>query len=193
MHLYLARHGETDLNIDERYQGRSNAPLNARGQAQAAALAAALPAGIHHIVASPLLRARQTAGVVAERHGLSVTLMDDLAERDFGAFDGLTLAEVQARYPALWAAGVATAWDLPPPGGETTRAVVQRVAACLAELQARHAGQTVLLVVHGFVIRALRYLLDGLTEAEFFDAPKLGNGEFIVRRLPAVQKPAPER
>jgi len=59
--------------------------------------------------------------------------------------------------------------------------VVQRVSTCLDELHARYADETVLLVVHGFVIRALRYRLDGLEEAEFFDAPRLGNAEFLVR------------
>jgi broad specificity phosphatase PhoE len=185
MKLYLARHGETDLNIDERYQGISDAPLNARGLAQARALAEALPQGITHIVASPLRRALQTAQAVAVARGLPVTTMAGLREKDFGAFDGLTPTEVATRHPALWQGGVLTSWDQPPPGGETTRAVVQRVSLCLAEVRATHAADAaVLLVVHGFVVRALRYLLDGLEEAEFFVADRIGNAEFLVRDVP---------
>jgi broad specificity phosphatase PhoE len=186
MKLYLARHGETDLNIDERYQGISDAPLNARGLAQARALAEALPQGITHIVASPLRRALQTAQAVAAARGLPVTTMAGLREKDFGAFDGLTPTEVATRHPALWHGGVLTSWDQPPPGGETTRAVVQRVSLCLAEVRATHAYAAVLLVVHGFVVRALRYLLDGLDKAEFFVADRIGNAEFVVREVPGA-------
>ena len=102
MKLYLARHGETDLNIDDRYQGSSDAPLNARGRAQADALAAALPHDITRIVASPLQRALQTAQAVGSARGLAVHTMTGLREKDFGVFDGLTPAEVAERYPALW-------------------------------------------------------------------------------------------
>ncbi|ACB35934.1 Phosphoglycerate mutase [Leptothrix cholodnii SP-6] len=184
MKLYLARHGETDLNIDDRYQGRSNALLNERGLAQAEALAAALPPDITHIVASPLLRALHTAQAVGRARGLPVRTMAGLREKHFGRFDGLTPDEVAARFPVLWHGGVLTSWDQPPPGGETTRAVVQRVSLCLDELRAVHAGDTVLLVVHGFVVRALRHLIDGLDESEFFIAPRIGNAEFLVRELP---------
>lgn len=191
MKLYLARHGETDLNIDEHYQGSSNLPLNAAGMTQARRLAQALPGDITHIVSSPQQRALQTALTVAQARGLKVAVMHELRERDFGEFEGLTLAEVAQRYPALWQAGVITAWDTPPPGGETTRQVVQRVSAALADLQSRHGEHEVLLLcVHGFVIRALRYLVEGLAESEFFNAPRLGNAEFLVRQWPA-QPPAP--
>jgi broad specificity phosphatase PhoE len=183
MKLYLARHGETDLNIDDRYQGSSNAPLNHAGMTQARRLAQALPAGIQHIVASPQQRALQTALTVAQARGLKVAVAPDLRERDFGAFEGLTQAEVAARYPALAPTGMLTEWDVPPTGGETTRQVVMRVSGVLRDLQAQHADQVVLLCVHGFIIRALRYLLDDLSETEFFDAPRLGNAEFIVRNL----------
>ena len=183
MKLYLARHGETDLNIDDRYQGISDAPLNARGIEQARALAASLPLDVMRIVSSPLQRALQTARAVGTARGLAVQTMDGLREKDFGAFDGLSPAEVAARYPVLWQGGVLSSWDAAPPGGETTRAVVLRVSACLDELHARLADETVLLVVHGFVIRALRYLIDGLVESEFFDAPRLGNAEFLLREF----------
>jgi broad specificity phosphatase PhoE len=179
--LYLARHGETDLNIDDRYQGVSDAPLNARGRIQAETLAAALPYDVIHIVASPLQRALHTAQAVGHARGLAVQVMAGLREKDFGAFDGLTPTEVAERFPALWRSGVITSWDQRPPGGETTREVVQRVSDCLHELHDRHRDGTVLLVVHGFVVRALRYLLDGLAEPEFFIAPRIGNAEFLVR------------
>jgi broad specificity phosphatase PhoE len=182
MKLYLARHGETDLNVDDRYQGMSDAPLNARGRVQAETLAAALPHDVTRIVASPLRRALHTAQAVGSARGLAVQVMAKLREKNFGDFDGLTPAEVAQRFPALWQGGVLTSWDQPTPGGETTREVVHRVAVGLHELHDQYRDETVLVVVHGFVVRALRFLLDGLSEAEFFVTPRIGNAEFLVRK-----------
>lgn len=181
--LLLARHGETDLNTDDRWQGRIDAPLNAAGQAQAQRLANELPEGIQAIVASPMQRARQTAEPAAARLGLPVAFDADFRERDFGVFDGLTEAEAKLHFPELAARNAAYRWDLEPPGAEPTRAVVERVARGLQRLRERHAGQTVLLVSHGFVVRCLRHLIDDVPEAEFFTAARIANGAFVTRRI----------
>jgi len=181
--LLLARHGQTDLNIDERWQGRLDWPLNATGQAQAAALAQALPPGIEVLIASPQRRARETAEAVAAAQGLDVQLDDAFRERDFGIFEGLTSEEARVQHPAWWAANAAYRWDLCPPGADPTRAVVDRVAAGLATLRQRHAGRTVLLVSHCFVVRCLRYLIDGVPDAAFFEAARIPNGGVIRRRV----------
>jgi broad specificity phosphatase PhoE len=181
--LLMARHGQTDLNIDERWQGRLDPPLNATGRAQARALALALPGGIDVLVVSPQLRARQTAAPVAEALGLPLQLQADFRERDFGIFEGLSLAEALQQHPALVERNAAYRWDDQPPGAEATRAVVDRVARGLALLRHRHDGQTVLLVSHGFVVRCLRYLIDGLSEDAFFAAERIPNGAFLQRHL----------
>ncbi len=181
--LLLARHGETDLNTEERWQGRIDAPLNPAGLAQGQRLALDLPEGIHAIVASPLLRARQTAAPAVQRLGLPLRLDADFRERDFGVFDGLTEAEAAQRYPELAARNAAYRWDEEPTGAESTRAVVARVERGLQRLREEHDGQTVLLVSHGFVVRCLRYLIDGLSEAEFFAAARISNGSYLTRQL----------
>ena len=181
--LLLARHGQTDLNTEDRWQGRIDAPLNAAGHAQALRLADELPAGIDAIVASPMQRARQTAEPVARRRGLPVAFDADFRERDFGVFDGLTEAEAAARFPELAARNAAYRWDLEPPGAEPTRDVVERVARGLRRLRDQHDGQTVLLVSHGFVVRCLRHLIDGVPEADFFAAARIANGAFLTRQL----------
>jgi broad specificity phosphatase PhoE len=185
MELLLARHGQTDLNVDERWQGRLDLPLNATGRAQADALAAALPPGIEVIVASPQLRARQTAEVVAAARGLEIEFDALFRERDFGAFEGLTSEEARVQHPALWAANAAYRWDLQPLGAESTQEVVDRVAVGLQALKSRHAGRCVLLVSHGFVVRCLRYLIDRLPPQDFFAAERIPNGGFIRRSRPA--------
>ena len=182
--LLMARHGQTDLNIDERWQGRIDAPLNATGFAQAEQLARALPGGIQALVVSPMLRARQTAEPVARALGLAPTLDADFRERDFGIFEGLTADDALQQFPELAARNVAYRWDEAPPGAEPTRAVVERVARGLQRLCEAHDGQTVLLVSHGFVVRCLRHLIDGVSEAEFFAVERIANGSFLTRALP---------
>lgn len=182
--LLMARHGQTDLNIDERWQGRLDMPLNATGVAQAEQLALSLPGGIDALVVSPMLRARQTAEPVVRALGLVPRLDADFRERDFGIFEGLTADDAARQYPELAARNVAYRWDEAPPGAEPTRAVVERVARGLQRLREAHDGQTVLLVSHGFVVRCLRHLIDGVSEEGFFDVERIANGSFFTRALP---------
>lgn len=184
MILYVARHGETDLNIDDRYQGISDPPLNERGLLQAAELAARLPAGIVHVVCSPQQRAFQTASAITESRRLPLEAMSHFRERNFGIFEGLTPAEAREQHPKLWAEGVVRQWNGAPPGGETTREVVRRTANGLRILRRAHRDEAVLLVTHGFVVRALRYLLTDIKQGEFFELPKIGNGDFLTFILP---------
>lgn len=183
MILYIARHGETDLNIDDRYQGISDPPLNQRGVQQAVALAASLPAGIVRLICSPQQRAVQTASAVAEARRLPLETMSHFRERDFGIFDGLTPLEAAERYPDLWAQGIVSQWNNAPPGGETTRDVVRRTAAGLRILRRAYKDEAVTLVTHGFVVRAVRYLLTDTSQDEFFVLPKIGNGQFLAFAL----------
>ncbi|WP_415504385.1 histidine phosphatase family protein, partial [Actinomyces slackii] len=100
MELVLWRHGQTDANLHQRIQGRSNIPLNATGVAQAQAVAPALAAlEPHRIVCSPLKRALQTAEVLGERCGLAVTVEEGLVERSFGAWEGKDRQEIAAGWP----------------------------------------------------------------------------------------------
>lgn len=177
IHLYLARHGETDLNVQMRYQGATDMPLNELGWTQAQTLAQRLPADISRIVASPLLRAQQTASLVSQARGLPVLTMSEFRERNFGVFEGLTHEEAQARHPELYARKVAMLWDDAPPGGETIREVVARVQAGLQRLEAEHGGESVLLVAHGFIARAVRYLVKRWPEHDFYLEPMMGNAE----------------
>jgi broad specificity phosphatase PhoE len=182
--LLMARHGQTDLNIDERWQGRLDMPLNATGVAQAEQLVLSLPGGINALVVSPMLRARQTAEPVTRALGLVPRLDADFRERDFGIFEGLTDDDAVRQYPELAARNVAYRWDEAPPGAEPTRAVVERVARGLQRLREAHDGQTVLLVSHGFVVRCLRHLIDGVSDEGFFDVERIANGSFLTRALP---------
>src|SRR5271165_1619669 len=115
----LLRHGQTALSAERRFAGRGDVPLTDTGRQQAAAAGSALAArDVDLIITSPLRRARHTAEAVAERTGAGLTVDDGLAETDFGAWEGLSFAEVGAQYPAELAAWLADA-DVAPPGGES--------------------------------------------------------------------------
>jgi alpha-ribazole phosphatase len=151
----LLRHGQTPMSVEKRYAGRSDVPLTEAGVAQAAAAAKRLAtAGLDAIVSSPLQRAVRTAEEVAAVTGLPVAADDGFRETDFGAWEGLTFAEVRERWPSemtAWLADPAVA----PPGGESFAAVSERVTAALARVLADRAGQRVLVVSHVTPIKTL--------------------------------------
>jgi ribonuclease H / adenosylcobalamin/alpha-ribazole phosphatase len=152
----LLRHGETSLSAERRFAGRGDIPLTATGLRQAAEAANRLAArgGIDLIVTSPLRRARQTAEAVARATGAPLQPEDDLAETDFGAWEGLTFAEASARWPDEVSAWLASA-DVAPPGGESFAAVSLRVTAAVDRLLDAHRFGTLLLVSHVTPIKTL--------------------------------------
>jgi broad specificity phosphatase PhoE len=161
--LHLVRHGETALAGSGVIAGRLDAPLSARGEAQARA-AAALLAGrpLAAVVASPLWRARATALPIAAAHGLAVELEPDLRELDFGAAEGLTFQELERRDPATAAAWVARPHEVVFPGGEGLRDVAARALRAARAVLRRHGGREVAIVSHAGPIRALLGLARGL-------------------------------
>ena len=151
----LLRHGQTPMSVQKRYAGRSDVPLTETGVLQAAAAAKRLAsAGIGVIVTSPLLRATRTAQEVAEVTGAPVVTDEGFRETDFGAWEGLTFAEVRQRWPAevtTWLADPAVA----PPGGESLAEVSARVTEALHRVLGSREQQTILIVSHVTPIKTL--------------------------------------
>jgi ribonuclease H / adenosylcobalamin/alpha-ribazole phosphatase len=151
----LLRHGQTPMSVQKRYAGRTDAPLTEVGVQQAAAAAKRLAsADLGVIVASPLLRTVQTAQAVAAVTGAAVVTDDGFRETDFGAWEGLTFAEVRERWPAEISAWLADP-EVAPPSGESFTDVSARVTAALGRVLAARAGQTVLIVSHVTPIKML--------------------------------------
>jgi ribonuclease H / adenosylcobalamin/alpha-ribazole phosphatase len=151
----LLRHGETPLSVDKRFSGRGDAALTDRGVAQAEAAARRLAAvKVDAVVSSPLRRARQTAGIVAEALGLEVELDDGLAESDFGEWEGLSFAEVSERDPGALAAWLGDP-RIAPPGGESMESTGIRVKAARERMMAAHPDATVVAVSHVTPIKLL--------------------------------------
>jgi broad specificity phosphatase PhoE len=160
--LYFVRHGETDFNVAQRLQGRSQTVLNARGRQQARDCAGVLgdlvereqqrPADYAY-VASPLLRARESMELMRAALGLDAGAYatdDRLVEISYGEWEGSTLPEIEARDPGVLQRRARDKWDFAPPGGESYRDVAARVGAWYGTVT-----RDTVVVAHGGVARAL--------------------------------------
>ncbi|WP_406505484.1 bifunctional RNase H/acid phosphatase [Streptomyces sp. NBC_01602] len=168
----LLRHGETALTPEKRFSGSggSDPELSAAGRHQAERVAESLAARgtIQEIISSPLRRCRETAATVGARLGLPVQIEDGLRETDFGAWEGLTFAEVRERYGPDLDAWLASTRTPPTGGGESFAEVARRVSATRDRLTTRHAGRTVLLVTHVTPIKTLARLALGAPPESLF-------------------------
>ena len=155
--ILLVRHGQTAWNVTERFRGREDLPLNEAGLAQAERTAERIardwnPAAVY---SGPLSRAMQTAQAIGFRCGLTVQLHADLIDIDYGRWQGLTPEEAARRFPRRarrWFLG--SRWARPP-RGESLGAVVRRCLQAVRGIASRHPDQTVVLVGHTVVNRAL--------------------------------------
>jgi broad specificity phosphatase PhoE len=151
--VYLARHGQTAYNREGRFQGQQEIPLDDAGRAQAAELAErAAGYGFRALWCSPLLRARETADIVAAHIGLVAKGDARLMETDAGDWTDRSFAEVIAEAPEAFAAFANADAGFAFPGGESFAQQEVRVSAALDDVE---AGELPALVVcHGMVIRA---------------------------------------
>jgi probable phosphoglycerate mutase len=187
--LYFIRHGETDFNVAQRLQGRSQTTLNARGRTQAREYAGILrdlferdrhQPSDYAYVSSPLLRARETMELLRSELGLEAKaydIDDRLAEISYGEWEGFTLAEIQARDPGVLQRREQDKWDFVPPGGESYREVADRVAAWYATVT-----RDTVIAAHGGVARALMANFHILPEEEATHADVLHGVVYVFDR-----------
>lgn len=154
--VFAIRHGETDWNVDTRIQGQLDIGLNDTGRWQARRMARALAGErFDAIYASDLERAFHTALALSGETGVEVQPEMGLRERHFGAFQGLTWAEIEQGHPEESRRWRSRDTSFGPDGGETLQAFYDRVVATAERLAARHPGQTIALVAHGGVMDCL--------------------------------------
>lgn len=176
MHLYLVRHGESTYNAEGRIQGQEDAPLSERGRWQAEQIGRRL-AGVtfEAAYASDLSRAADTARAIVAHHPELRLVHDEvLREIGFGIFQGLTVPEIQAKYPGEYERWNRTGHDASlgsfiraytPPGAESTDELHARAGRALAWLREREHTGAVLVVSHGGLLRSLVAHALGLDEA----------------------------
>ncbi|MEE8042418.1 MAG: histidine phosphatase family protein [Pseudomonadales bacterium] len=155
LELFLIRHGETEWNRENRMQGWLDSELTGRGRAQARTSAKVLAEfDIHRLFSSPLGRARKTAEVIGKHAELQVEVDKRLAERHMGDLAGLTLEEIQVRFPEEWEERISNRFNYRPPGGESLTDMATRVAPFLEALGALE-GHSIAIVSHGVMGRVI--------------------------------------
>jgi probable phosphoglycerate mutase len=173
--MVLWRHGQTRWNLEGRFQGQTDIPLDEVGEAQAeraARLLAALRPDA--IVSSDLGRAMATAAPLARLTGLTVTSDKDLRERHGGAWEGLSDTEIRERYPAEHAQWL-------PPGGESSAVLADRTGSALERIAEGLApGSLVVVASHGAAIRLGVARLLGLPEDHWGAIGPLANCAWSV-------------
>lgn len=160
--FYIFRHGQTDYNLEKRWQGCGiDTELNPNGEKQAEALIPRLEdKGIEVIYSSALKRAMKTAEIVADALGVEVKIIKDLREGSFGVAEGLTKPEVADKYATVfnrWYDDEIDDWDIAFPEGETKRQIQQRMLQVLEHLL-KTKENIIGIVSHG---SSIRYLLLG--------------------------------
>jgi probable phosphoglycerate mutase len=177
--IIALRHGETAYNAENRLQGQLDIALNARGREQARSIGRSLEARIgaeiarldaaNAFFASPLARARETMDIVREAMGFEVgryKLDARLKELSFGAWEGMTWRDIEARDPKGVKARNTDKWSFTPTGGESYARLAERLRPWLDGL----TGDA-FVVSHGGVARALMTLVAGVAPAKAAEAP----------------------
>ena len=170
--LLIVRHGETEWNAEGRIQGHTDIGLSEKGAEQARSLGQRLAdRQIDVAYSSDLKRTSETAKLALGGRDITLNETPRLREYNKGIFEGMTLSEIQEKFPAEYPKYLEKDLSYAPEGGETTRDVSTRMASIFAEIKANHLDETVLVVSHGGVLRAAMVSLLGM--------PLEGNWSFV--------------
>ncbi len=159
--LIMIRHGETEWNLQHRYQGHTDIPLNEQGRKQARAIAAYMKKSesIEAVYSSDLMRCRETAGIVAAEFALTVKVEPALRELMFGSWEGLKYEDLYETYADDFQKWFRDPLNCQVPGGESFRQVLDRFLPVIQRIAGQHSG-TAAVCSHGGVIRAFINHLD---------------------------------
>lgn len=167
--LLLVRHGQTDWNVEGRWQGQADAPMNDKGRAQARALADQLNGWrVDAIWSSDLQRALETAQIIADRQGKPVHADRRLREINLGRWEGMLVTDIKQRYPQEWAERRRDVRNSRAPGGESVAEVAERVQRAADDVARQWPAGRVLLVSHGVSLAALICQSRGVTLEEVY-------------------------
>lgn len=156
--LGLIRHARTRWNQEKKIQGKTDIGLSSQGRAQAGCWADILQSEPYDVIlASPMIRAQQTAQILSEQMGVAMEYDIDLSEQDFGDWEGKTLAQVSRRWPGQIEQQESLGWAFCPPNGESRIVVLKRVLRSLETAAARFDKKKVLVVSHSSTMKIMIY------------------------------------
>ncbi|HET7437781.1 MAG TPA: histidine phosphatase family protein [Thermoanaerobaculia bacterium] len=168
--VYLVRHGATELTAEDRFAGSTDVLLSETGREQARKLAERLAGEpLAAIYASPMQRTRDTATILAQPHGLDVSVVDAFREISHGRWEQRTRAEVEAEFHDEYARWEHDPYTFAPEGGETGLEVTARALPALLDLVERHANERILIVSHKATIRLLLSSILGFDPRKYRD------------------------
>ena len=189
--VILARHGETEWNVEEIFRGRIDVELNEIGIKQAELLAEYLSdAKVEAVYSSPLKRALRTAERIANYHQLEIEIAPGLIDLDFGEWQGLPHQEARDKYKELYTEWIGCPGKVQMPAGESLNDVRERAIGVVYKIIAEYEG-TVVLVAHRVVNKVLICALLGLDNSHFWNIRQdtcgittftYENGRFILTR-----------
>jgi len=186
--LVLVRHGEPAEEVRGRCYGRLDVALSPRGVSQAQAAARLVDEGpVQAIYSSPLRRALDTARAFAEHHRVAITVDERLREIDFGDFEGLTWDEAKRRHPEVYERWMTRPTTIEFPNGESWTALKARALDARRAMVARHPGETVIVVAHGGVTRALVADALGLADEHAFRVEQSYGGVSVIDEIDGAQ------
>jgi alpha-ribazole phosphatase len=181
--LILIRHGETDWNVEGRYQGQSDVPLNDRGRRQSAELVTELrenkPSAIY---TSDLKRASESAQILGTALGLPVYQDPRLREIHLGSWEGMLFEEIQAIYSDLLKRRRLDPRTVSAPGGETVEQVRSRVTAAVQDIAKQHVSETIAIVSHGLTLAILISIYQQRPIEEVWDLIPQNSKLFLISR-----------
>lgn len=181
--LYLIRHGESEMNREDRFAGHTDTPLTALGLRQAESTARFLEdVPFSAVYASDLRRAFATGDAVARRHGLETIACPGLREIYAGAWEGLPYREIYERYPAAITTWCNDIGNAACTDGETVAQLQQRIRAAIEDIVRRHPGQTLCIATHATPIRVMECVWRGLSLADMQQIPWVSNASVTIVR-----------
>ncbi len=184
---YLVRHGETEWNADSRIQGQLDSRLTPLGRGHARSSARLLARlGVDVVFASPLGRVRETVAIIADDVALPATFDDRLKEWAAGDWSGERQADLAHKWPNEWAAWDADRYAVRSPGGENFEDLAARARAFLAEAAAA-PGDRIALIAHGFMNRALAFVLLSLSPADMLNIRQ--SNDTVIRIVEGGEAP----
>lgn len=175
MKIYLARHGQTDWNVEMRAQGRKDLPLNATGWAQAKELHDKIQ-GLEFdaVYASPLKRAAETAKIaIGDRY--KIIYDDRLMERSFGEYEGKVVKSWLELVEGVDISDISL--EEIPGGVETVKSMLSRVNSFINHLKQQYDDARILIVTHGGISKVFDWVLMGRSGDSIADAERLENAE----------------